>query len=85
MGQIIMTVEAINWTEGNVGHVHVCLNGGSCRIDWGDGLITNCRTSVHKKQPEWLVPLHTVVFAEFGDRVAYGYIAGHDLWPCSCV
>ena len=58
MGQIIMTVKAINWTEGNVGHVHVCLNGGSCRIDWGDGHITNCRTSVHKEQPEWLYYLH---------------------------
>ena len=58
MGQIIMTVEAINWTEGNVGHVHVCLNGGSCRIDWGDGHITNCRTSMHEEQPEWLYDLH---------------------------
>ncbi len=37
MGQIIMTVKAIDWTEGNVGHVGVCLNGGSCRIDWGNG------------------------------------------------
>lgn len=37
MGQIVMTVRAIDWTEGNVGHVHVLLDGGSCRIDWGDG------------------------------------------------
>lgn len=37
MGQILMTVRAIDWTEGNVGHVHVLLDGGSCRIDWGDG------------------------------------------------
>lgn len=37
MGQIIMTVKAIDWTEGNVGHVGVCLNGGSCRIDWAMG------------------------------------------------
>lgn len=28
MGQILMTVRAIDWTEGNVGHVHVLLDGG---------------------------------------------------------
>ena len=47
MGQIIMTVEAINWTEGDIGYISVCLNGGSCRIDWGDGHISKCRASVH--------------------------------------
>lgn len=58
MGQIIMTVEAINWAEGNVGHVNVRLNSGSCQIDWGDGHISNCRTSGYKEQPEWLYCLH---------------------------
>lgn len=58
MGQIIMTVEAINWTEGNVGHIHVCLNGGSCRIDWGDGHISTCCASMYVKQPEWLYYLY---------------------------
>ena len=58
MGQIIMTVEAIDWREGNVGHVGVCLNGGSYRIDWGDGHISKCRTNVHKKQAEWLGGMH---------------------------
>lgn len=58
MGQIIMTVEGINWTEGDVGHVHVCLNGGSCRIDWGDGHISKCRTNVYEKRPEWLYDSH---------------------------
>ena len=32
-----MTVKAIDWTQGDVGHVSVALRGGSCRIDWGDG------------------------------------------------
>jgi len=54
MGQIIMTVKAIDWTEGNVGHVGVCLNGGSCRIDWGNGRTSTCCTSMYEKQPEWL-------------------------------
>lgn len=58
MGQIIMTVEAINWTEGDIGYISVCLNGGSCRIDWGDGHISKCRASVHKEQPEWLYDAH---------------------------
>lgn len=58
MGQIIMTVEAINWTEGNVGHVCIRLNGGSCQINWGDGHTSNCRTSLPKEQAEWLYYLH---------------------------
>lgn len=37
MGTIRMTVKAIDWTQGDVGHVSVALRGGSCRIDWGDG------------------------------------------------
>ena len=37
MGQIIIKARALDWTEGNVGHVHVRLNGGTCKVDWGDG------------------------------------------------
>lgn len=33
MNQIVMAVQTIDWTEGNVGHVHVLLDDGSCRID----------------------------------------------------
>ncbi len=58
MGQIIMTVKAINWTEGNVGHVLVYLNGGSCRIDWGDGYTQNLQTDKCNKQPGGLYELH---------------------------
>lgn len=36
MGQIIMTVETSS-CETNVGEVRAILDGGSCRIDWGDG------------------------------------------------
>lgn len=56
MGKIIITVRAINWTDGNLGHVHVCLNGGSCQIDWGDGC-TSCHTSV-QETPEWIYHIH---------------------------
>lgn len=59
MGQIIMTVQAVNGEEGNVGHVHVCLSGGSCRIDWGDGHTINCHTNKHEKQPEWIYYLYS--------------------------
>lgn len=26
----------MDWTESNVGHVHVRLDGGTCKVDWGD-------------------------------------------------
>lgn len=58
MGQIIMTVKAIDWTEGDVGHVGVYLNGGSCRIYWGDGCTQSLRTDKRNKQPEWLGGMH---------------------------
>ena len=35
-----MTVKAIDWTQGDVGHVAVALRDGTCRIDWGDGKST---------------------------------------------
>lgn len=34
MGTIRMTVKAIDWTQGDVGHVAVALRDGTCRIDW---------------------------------------------------
>lgn len=34
---IRMTLRAINWTEGEVGHVHLRMRPGECRVDWGDG------------------------------------------------
>ena len=44
MGTIRMTVKAIDWTQGDVGHVSVALRGGSCRIDWGDGRTSSIRS-----------------------------------------
>ena len=44
MGTVRMTVKAIDWTEGDVGKIHVKLNRGSCRIDWGDGKSTSLFT-----------------------------------------
>ena len=32
-----MTLRAINWTEGEVGHIHLRMRPGECRVDWGDG------------------------------------------------
>lgn len=40
MGQIIMTIRAINWIGGNCGCLGVYLNKGSCKIDWGDGCMS---------------------------------------------
>lgn len=34
---IRMTLRAINWTEGEVGHVHLRMRPAECRVDWGDG------------------------------------------------
>lgn len=54
MGQIIMTIKAINWTEGDVGRVQVQLAGGSCKIDWGDG-----KAGILKANgTEWLYAMH---------------------------
>ena len=44
MGTIRMIVKAIDWTEGDVGKIHVKLKRGSCRIDWGDGKSTSLFT-----------------------------------------
>lgn len=54
MEQIIMTVKAINWTDGNVGNIGICLNGGSCQIDWGDGH-TCC---LYADKCKWLYDSH---------------------------
>ena len=53
-----MTVRAIDWSQGNVGHVHVLLDGGSCRIDWGDGHKTRLETGMVTEQPELLYAYH---------------------------
>ena len=58
MGQIVMTVRAIDWSQGNVGHVHVLLDGGSCRIYWGDGHETRLETGMFTEQPELLYAYH---------------------------
>lgn len=44
MGTIRMIVAAIDWTEGEVGKIHILLSGGHCRIDWGDGNSTSLFT-----------------------------------------
>ena len=48
-----MTIQALDWTMGDVGSVFVGLKGGSCRIDWGDG-----RTSSFKAHPYEVYPQH---------------------------
>ena len=48
-----MTVKAIDWTQGDVGHVSVALRGGSCRIEWGDG-----HTSSIKAHPYEVLSQH---------------------------
>lgn len=58
MGQIIITVKALNWTCGNIGSVSVLLNGGSCRIDWGDGHVSSISVPPYSKKPEWYGASH---------------------------
>ena len=53
MGQIIITVKALNWSYGNIGEVRLLLNGGSCRIDWGDGHVSSISVPPYSKKPEW--------------------------------
>ena len=54
MGQIIIKARALDWTEGNVGHVHVQLDGGTCKVDWGDGHTS----SLTARGPEWVTADH---------------------------
>lgn len=58
MGQIIITVKALNWTCGNIGNVSVLLNGGSCSIDWGDGHVSSISVPPYSKKPEWYGAAH---------------------------
>ena len=46
MGTIRMTVKAIAWTQGDVGHVAVALRDGICRIDWGDGRTSSVKSRI---------------------------------------
>ena len=52
-----MTVKAIDWTEGDVGKIHVKLNRGSCRIDWGDGK----STSLFTYNEDWVAPIISIL------------------------
>ena len=54
MGQIIIKVRALDWTEGNVGHVHILLDGGTCRVDWGDGHTSGMAA----RGSEWVTASH---------------------------
>lgn len=47
MGTIRMTVKAIAWTQGDVGHVAVALRDGICRIDWGDGRTSSVKSRIN--------------------------------------
>lgn len=58
MGQIIITVKALDWTYGNIGDVSLLLDGGSCRVDWGDGHASRVSVSPYSKKPEWCGASH---------------------------
>ena len=49
-----MKVRALDWTEGNVGHVHLRLDGGDCRVDWGDGHTAGLKVQGR----EWVTASH---------------------------
>lgn len=58
MGQIIMTLKALDWSYGNVGEVRLLLDGGSCRVDWGDGHTSRVSFPPYSKNPEWCGAVH---------------------------
>lgn len=82
---IRMTLRAINWTEGEVGHVHLRMRPGECRVDWGDGRSEEIRATtedwynVHHayreicKETEEL--FHISITAS-GDGLITGFVAG---------
>lgn len=78
MGQIVMTVRAIDWSQGNVGHVHVMLDGGSCRIDWGDGHEARLKTGMFTEQPELLYAYHVYPIGCKASGTCYDIIISSD-------
>ena len=78
MGQIVMTVRAIDWSQGNVGHVHVMLDGGSCRIDWGDRHEARLKTGMFTEQPELLYAYHVYPIGCKASGTCYDIIISSD-------
>lgn len=74
MGQIIMKVRALDWTEGNVGHVHLRLDGGDCRVDWGDG--HTARLKVQGR--EWATASHMYPESSRKDKDRFVIIISSD-------
>lgn len=78
MNQIILTLRAINWTEGDVGHVALLMEGGSCMIDWGDGHSQMLRTSGRPGAPQWCGASHPYPSSCKASGLAYNVIISSD-------
>ena len=82
---IRMTVRAINGTEGEVGHVHLRMRPGGCRVDWGDGRSEMIRAtakdwySVHHAYRESCKETEELFYISItasGDGLITGFVAG---------
>ena len=78
MNQIILTLRAINWTEGDVGHIALLMNGGSCWIDWGNGHRQMLRASGRPGAPQWCGASHPYPSSCKASGLAYNVIISSD-------
>ena len=82
---IRMTVRAINWTEGEVGHVHLRMRPGECRVDWGDGRSEVIRATTedwyyvhhaYRESCKETEELFHISITASGDGLITGFVAG---------
>ena len=82
---IRMTVRAINWTEGDVGYVHLRMRPGECRVDWGDGKSEVIRATTegwynvhhaYRESCKETEKLFHISITASGDGLISGFVAG---------
>ena len=82
---IRMTLRAINWTEGEVGHVHLRMRPGECRVDWGDGRSDILRATTegwynvhhaYRESCKETEELFHISITASGDGLITGFVAG---------
>lgn len=82
---IRMTIRAINRTEGEVGHVHLRMRPGECRVDWGDGRSEVIRATTedwyyvhhpYRESCKEMEELFYISITASGDGLITGFVAG---------
>ena len=82
---IKMTLRAINWTEGDVGYVHLRMRPGECRVDWGDGRSEVIRATTegwynvhhaYRESCKETEELFHISITASGDGLITGFVAG---------